>query len=424
MKQGPAPAEVRAQIDRILNSQCLHGSDLLCRLLSYLAEASLKGEAERLKEYVVGVDGLGKPETYDHRTAASIRVNAGKLRQKLQDYYRSEGAEDSILVEFPKGGFQLTFEDRKGSASKWVLKSELRRWKMFALAAAIGVLSLAVVLTAIFIGWNPLSRWEATQAESQWTPELESIWAPLLKPSTPILLSCGSPLFFRVGDWIVRRPDLYDWATALESSDVAKLKSSLKAEFFAPVWGYSGVGDTNSMFLLARLLSNRVPELRFKPGRNLSWEDIRDSHLVFVGSGKNQEQLRDILAQRDFASEPGGLRNLRPLPGEPAEYPLIRDQRSGEIIYEHVLVTYIPGLRAGRRIIICSAYSSSGILAAVEVVTQPKAAAELVRHVGRPQAGIPDSFQAVFRVEFKSQVPVHIEYVTHRRLDDPAASPR
>jgi hypothetical protein len=421
MKQEPAPVEVRAQIERILNSQCLHGSDVLCRLLSYLAEASLNGEAQRLKEYVVGVDGLGKPATYDPRTDASVRVNAGKLRQKLQDYYRSEGVEDSILVEFPKGGFQLAFEDRKGSASKWVLKSELRRWKMLALSAVIGILPLMVFLTAIFIGWNPLSRREAIQAESQWTPELESLWAPLLKPSKPILLSHGSPLFFRVGDWIVRRPDLNDWATAAESSDVARLKSSLKAEFFAPVWGYSGVGDTSSMFLLARLLANRVRELRFKPGRTLSWEDIRDSHLVFAGSGKSQEQLRDILAERDFASEPGGLRNLKPRPGEPAEYPLIRDQRSGEILSEHVLVTYIPGLQAGRRIIICSAYSSSGILAAVEVVTQPKASAELVRHVGQPQGGIPDSFQAVFLAKFKSQVPVHIEYVTHHNLKEAVA---
>jgi len=60
-------------------------------------------------------------------------------------------------------------------------------------------------------------------------------------------------------------------------------------------------------------------------------------------------------------------------------------------------------------------------LAAVEVVTQPKASAELVRHVGQPQGGIPDSFQAVFLAKFKSQVPVHIEYVTHHNLKEAVA---
>jgi hypothetical protein len=142
MKKAPADADVLDQIERILKRQCFHGSDLLCRLLAYLAEASLNGEAERLKEYVVGVDGLGKPETYDPRTDASIRVNAGKLRQKLQDCYRSEGAEDGILVEFPKAGFLLRPEDRKSNESKWVLRSELRRWKLLAAGAASGTLCL------------------------------------------------------------------------------------------------------------------------------------------------------------------------------------------------------------------------------------------------------------------------------------------
>src|SRR5260370_18027217 len=41
-----------------------------------------------------------------------VRVQAGRLRTKLAEYYGSEGAEDSILVEMPKGNYALTFHQR------------------------------------------------------------------------------------------------------------------------------------------------------------------------------------------------------------------------------------------------------------------------------------------------------------------------
>jgi len=102
----------RAQIERLLLSRTFETSEAHRRLLAYLAEKSLSGEADRLKEYAVGIDAFGKPANYDPQEDSIVRTHAGRLRFKLREYYEMEGKDDPISVELPKGGFRLVFRPR------------------------------------------------------------------------------------------------------------------------------------------------------------------------------------------------------------------------------------------------------------------------------------------------------------------------
>src|SRR5580698_7158486 len=101
------------QVQRIVQSKAFRTSEVHRNLLQYLAEKSLSGTADSLKEYTVGLDVFGKPASYDPRQESVVRMHVGRLRQKLAEYYRSEGADDPILVDVPKGGFKVTFETRE-----------------------------------------------------------------------------------------------------------------------------------------------------------------------------------------------------------------------------------------------------------------------------------------------------------------------
>src|ERR1700733_11531123 len=103
----------RAQIERISQSKTFRSSDVLRHLLSYLVDASLAGTADELKEYTVAIDALGKPASYDPRQESAVRMQVGRLRQKLTEYYRTEGIDDPVVVDLPKGGFTVVFEPRK-----------------------------------------------------------------------------------------------------------------------------------------------------------------------------------------------------------------------------------------------------------------------------------------------------------------------
>ena len=104
--------EAREQVDRILASNTFHASDVLRRLLRFLADKTFAGAADELKEYSVGLDALGKPATYDPRQDAAVRLHASRLRQKLDDYYRNEGKADTLIVELPKGRFKIAWRPR------------------------------------------------------------------------------------------------------------------------------------------------------------------------------------------------------------------------------------------------------------------------------------------------------------------------
>src|SRR5579863_3891315 len=105
------------QIERLTKSHSLHSSESLCKLLRYLAEHSLDHPGVALKEYQIATEVLGRPAGFDPQSDSTVRVQAGRLRLKLAEYYANEGSNDPIVVEIPKGSYALTFHLRPVPAS-------------------------------------------------------------------------------------------------------------------------------------------------------------------------------------------------------------------------------------------------------------------------------------------------------------------
>src|SRR5713101_8133876 len=111
-------AQQLAQIEKLLNSHGLHGSESLCKLLRFLANCALEHPGISPKEYQIATEVFGRPRDFDPHLDSMVRVQAGRLRSKLAEYYASEGAEDPILVEMPKGNYALGFHVRPPEASR------------------------------------------------------------------------------------------------------------------------------------------------------------------------------------------------------------------------------------------------------------------------------------------------------------------
>src|SRR5690349_14934941 len=102
------------QIEKLTKSHSLHSSESLCKLLRYLAEHSLDHPGIALKEYQIATEVLGRPAGFDPQSDSTVRVQAGRLRVKLTEYYAHEGVDDPIVVEIPRGSYTLTFHLRAG----------------------------------------------------------------------------------------------------------------------------------------------------------------------------------------------------------------------------------------------------------------------------------------------------------------------
>lgn len=104
------PEQVRDALRRILDSDTLSGSERLCRFLSYSVQAALDGRSDDLNQYQIGVDVFDKPESFDPAADPIVRVEAGRLREKLDRYYTGEGAGDEIRLRFASRGYSTRFE--------------------------------------------------------------------------------------------------------------------------------------------------------------------------------------------------------------------------------------------------------------------------------------------------------------------------
>jgi hypothetical protein len=103
---GNFPHEVVvAQLDKILGSSTFVRSKRLGRFLRFTVEQCLEGRQGALKEYLVGVEVFNKLETFDPRIDSIVRVEARRLRSKLEKYYQMEGRDDAIVVQFRKGSY-------------------------------------------------------------------------------------------------------------------------------------------------------------------------------------------------------------------------------------------------------------------------------------------------------------------------------
>lgn len=109
-----AAQAVRAQLDRILNSRAFARSPRISRFLTFVVEQTLQGQEEKLKEYLLGVEVFGRMESFDPRIDSIVRVEARRLRYKLEKYYETEGREDAVFIQLRKGCYVPIFT-KKGS---------------------------------------------------------------------------------------------------------------------------------------------------------------------------------------------------------------------------------------------------------------------------------------------------------------------
>ena len=101
---------IREQLVRILNSGPFHQSQRRQRFLEYLVNEALAGRGERLKAYNVALEVFERPETFDPITDPLVRIEAARLRDKLREYYGTDGQSDPIHIDLPKGTYTPQIE--------------------------------------------------------------------------------------------------------------------------------------------------------------------------------------------------------------------------------------------------------------------------------------------------------------------------
>ena len=413
--------DIREQIDRILDSETLRSADGLRRLLSFLADKAIAGEADELKEYSIGVDAFGKPSTYDPRQDSTVRIQAGRLRQKLSEYYQSEGKDDRLIVELPKGHYRLNWQPRPSPVALMpgpvpvpaVPARQRRRW---------GVAAVAFVLLVVWAGLATFELWKERRStaafDATWSPELAELWQPILSSDRPVLIALGMPMFvYLPGYGLLNDPQYSTPLDVAKSDKLTDLSNALKLDRkkMLPSHPYASLGAAHAAFLLGRTIGARKSNISTTNGSELSARQMAENNVLMVGpTGFFRVEPKGYEVLPELTMDPtGAVQNLHPRGQEPAVF---KGEFSGLQGTTHTLVSLLPGPNGNTTVMYISGRVAVGTVGASEWYTDPANAAKLVAHLRGASGKIPRYYQVLFRVKYQDRIPIETTYVLHREL--------
>ena len=107
-------AAVRQQLEKILASPEFQGSPMLRDFLAFIVEKTLAGQAQEIKGYTVATQVLGRKADFDAGKDPIVRILAGRLRRALERYYATQGRQDPMRIDIPKGAYVPMFQEVLG----------------------------------------------------------------------------------------------------------------------------------------------------------------------------------------------------------------------------------------------------------------------------------------------------------------------
>jgi hypothetical protein len=369
------PKETQRQLlERILESPHFEHASSLKAILRYLCDRSWESPPTSPKEHEIATSALGRRQSFDPKTDPIVRVSITAIRQRLNAYFESNGKDQALRLEVPKGAYRAAFSARSS-----------------------GTLSVE-------------------ELEGQLTT-LRRFWQPYLAGDVKNMLVYTDVLFFRddAGTYL-RNIYVNNLSGGLE-----EIRKRLKIEEFRPLkpsFHFLASGEVNAMLSLIRLFAQLKAPLVVRNSRFTSWNELRSSNLILLGSSRTNSFLDSLQGGNNFVITADTIRNLEPHEAEDQTYVGSRcmDGKLEKAI-EPALVTRRPGLTRGTAVTMISANHGRAVEGAANFLALEDDLARVLENSGLSGTkDLPPHFQLLLRVhmvDFDEEV-INVERISHR----------
>jgi hypothetical protein len=102
-------AQERKELDAVLESGIFAVSSNAAKLLRFVCEKHFHRAAENITEYDVAIQALGRRADFDPQRDSIVRVEAHRVRKRLQEYYAAEGASNAVKIVLTRGHYAPCF---------------------------------------------------------------------------------------------------------------------------------------------------------------------------------------------------------------------------------------------------------------------------------------------------------------------------
>jgi len=116
-------SRIMQQVERILDSPVFLSSRRLSEFFRYISVKTISGQATKIKQFTIGVEVYGREPDFDPKNDPIVRIEAGRLRRKLREYYDNQGKFDRLYIKIPRGNYVPNFQWKQLTDPEIIVKS-------------------------------------------------------------------------------------------------------------------------------------------------------------------------------------------------------------------------------------------------------------------------------------------------------------
>jgi hypothetical protein len=451
-------------LQQILQSKTFSGCETIQQILRFIVEKSIADRVGEIKEYTIATEVLRRPKEFNSKDDNIVRVQVHRLRKKLDEYYKGEGARDQVQIFIPRGHYYPQYlrpqldsspqlpqlaqvpqlprsniqeaADIESPPTAAMTNSDAKPARYSKIFTWQGLAIALIVLNFSLIAYHFISSRRASQPgmSTQLARSLAPIWQPFLSTGNPPLIVYSNALFL-----MSEQGDLYRYyaETSHSLSMGAQVPSLAGLERRGPVPNrvgplyysdsYTGIGEVVGAGKIAYLLARNGQDFLIKRSRITSYEDIRNHNVIFLGASLEDSILGKLPVESDLVfEEPMGnefvgklsIRDRHPAPGKPAIYEFRRDEKTKALQSEYALISLLPGVMPNQHILILAGLSTLGTQAAAEFAAAEASMLTLEKVWTATGGGVPLPlyFQALLEVQIRDGIAVKTNCLLVRDL--------
>jgi hypothetical protein len=391
---------VLRELNSILNSSIFHPSKRGQQFLSYVVRHRLEGNQDRLKERTIGVDLFQRPVGYATGDDPVVRVQAGEVRRRLDQYYQAHPNSSEVRIELHVGSYTPEFKwvrPEKPAEPPSLLQAEPESHET---AQKVGIAQETTQAEAplpaetvqdsrkhnwlrwtvpavglLILGGLVLTGWTIYRAKSQ-ESVLQKFWAPALSSQEPVLICLAKPSVYRPSVKLYQRhsktPEIFlgQFARLTQKPELGpddKLAWSDMEEY--PDYGLAS-GDVYTAIGLSSLFGQIGKKNQVRIGGDYSFEDLRSSPAVVIGAFNNRWTMQ-LTSNLHFKFVDEGNDSIIREDGPSGKRWYSKVDSNGKATEDYAVVTRLLNSTTGQFVVVVAGIKSYGTQAAGEFVSNP-----------------------------------------------------
>jgi hypothetical protein len=397
----------RELLGRILASPTFARSERLCALLTYVCDMTFRGREAEINEQRIGHAVFGRSQNYDSSVDGIVRTQASRLRQRLESYFQHEGADESVCLVIPRGGYVPVFEPRNTASvpattlpelvlpstappPPAIAYSEPNRTGQWVPWVLCGLLFVAVVLLGIRERRHSLAASATAAPHPLWSHLLLKGQLTLVVPA-----DSGLVLFHNITGKSIGLNDYLQGEYRAQPPQVMSFRpDATLSEWLSNLAGrrYTSIVDLNAVDKLERLAQRYEGETQVRFARDVRPNDLKSGNAVFFGASEANpwvelyERNMNFVFHNDYKTNVFSVLNRSPNQGEPKQWDSASNDPQRRV---YCLIAYVPNLAGNGNTLIVEGTSMSGTEGAWDYVSDDAQLLPFLKRIQRPDGSIP-----------------------------------